>query len=138
MRARDIKELDDFINQWRDSSNKIRHCFLQLIEHLEKKDLVKFEFIPRQGLTYSLRASHPNQRSRPLFAMIDVIEDDPRWLSVCFFGEMITDPEEKGDMVPEGLLGEDAHCFDLDECNETQSAYVAARIDEAFNSASNA
>ena len=82
-----------------------------------------------------MRASHPNQGSRPLFAMIDVIEDDPRWLSVCFFGEMVSDPEEKGDMVPEGLLGQDAHCFDLDECDETAVAYVAARLDEAFSSA---
>jgi len=28
---------------------------------------------------------------------------------------MITDPEERGDFVPEGLLGEYAHCFDIEE-----------------------
>jgi hypothetical protein len=38
--------------------------------------------------------------------MVDVIDDDPevRWLSVCFYGEMITDPDEAGELIPEGLL----------------------------------
>jgi len=138
MPARDIAELDDFINQWTDSSNKIKQAFLQLLDHMEQKGQVQFEFIPREGLTYSLRLGHPNQTSRPLFAMIDVIEDDPRWLSVCFFGELITDPEEKGDMVPEGLLGEDAHCFDVEVFDEADVAYVTARLDEAFARASGA
>ncbi len=132
MAARDIRELDAFINQWRESPNNIRECFLQLIGHLEKKGPVAFEFIPRQGLTYSLRVSRQNADSPALFALIDVIEDDPRWLSVCFFAEMISDPEEKGDMVPEGLLGEDAHCFDLETCDEAEAAYITARLDEAF------
>ena len=136
MPVRDIVELDEFINQWTDASNKIKQAFLQLLDHLEQKDQVKFEFVPREGLTYSLRASHPKQTSRPLFAMVDVIEDDPRWLSVCFFGELITDPEEKGDMVPEGLLGEDAHCFDLEVFDEADMAYVKARLDEAYKKAS--
>lgn len=132
MAARDIRELDEFINQWCETPNNIRECFLHLIRHLESKEPVAFEFIPRQGLTYSLRASRPNPQSPALFALIDVIEDDPRWLSVCFFAEMISDPEEKGDMVPEGLLGSDAHCFDLDEYDEAEVAYMAARLDEAF------
>lgn len=86
-------------------------------------------------MTYSLRASHPNQTARLLFGMVDVIEDDPRWLSVCFFGEMINDPEEKGDMVPEGLLGEDAHCFDIYEYEASEVAYAAKRLDEAYEMA---
>ncbi len=132
----DYPELNEFVNQWAESPNQTKKAFLQFFEQLEKKDQIKFEFVPREGLTYSLRASHPNQTSRPLFGMVDVIEDDPRWLSVCFFGEMISDPEDKGDMVPEGLLGEDAHCFDLEEFDEAEIAYIAARLDEAFNSAS--
>ena len=130
-----IYELNEFINQWTDSANQTKKAFLQLLEHLKQKDQIQFEFIPREGLTYSLRASHPNQKNRPLFGMIDVIEDDPRWLSVCFFGEMINDPEDKGDMVPEGLLGEDAHCFDIENYEAAEIAYVADRLDEAFDSA---
>lgn len=130
-----ISELDAFLEQWTDSPNQAKKAFLELLEHLRKKEPLNLEFIPREGLTYSLRASHPNQTARPLFGMVDVIEDDPRWLSVCFFGEMITDPEEKGDMVPEGLLGEDAHCFDIYEYESSEVAYVAKRLDEAFENA---
>jgi hypothetical protein len=78
-----------------------------------------------------LRAAHENQKSRKLFVMVDVIEDQPRWLSVCFYGEMIQDPEEKGDYVPEGLLGEDAVCFDIEAFDIADLNYVQSRLDEA-------
>ncbi len=127
--------IDDFIDQWEETPNKSRKAFLGLKSHLERKNGVTFDFMAREGLTYSLRASRENQL-RPLFAMIDVIEDEPRWLSVCFFGDMINDPEEKGDFVPGGLLGEDGHCFDLEEYDEGDLAYLKKRIDEAFEKAS--
>jgi hypothetical protein len=130
-----IPELNEFISQWTDSPNQTKKAFLQLFNHLKQKDGIQLEFIPREGLTYSLRAVHPNQTTRALLGMIDVIEDDPRWLSVCFFDEMINDPEDKGDMVPEGLLGEDAHCFDIEEYDASHVEYVADRLDEAFESA---
>lgn len=63
--------------------------------------------------------------------MVDVIEDDPRWLSVCFYEEMVTDPEERGDSVPGGLLGEDGICFDVDAFDETLLSYIKQRITEA-------
>ncbi len=63
--------------------------------------------------------------------MVDVIEDDPRWLSVCFYGDSISDPDEKGDFVPKGLLGEDAVCFDLEAYDEEDLGYLEGRIDEA-------
>ncbi|ETR72401.1 MAG: hypothetical protein OMM_07529 [Candidatus Magnetoglobus multicellularis str. Araruama] len=83
-----------------------------------------------------MRAVHAAQK-KPLFVMIDVIDDDPsnRWLSVCFYGEMITDPDEKGDLIPEGLLGEDGYCFDYEESNDADIAYIQQRIDEAFSAA---
>ena len=48
---------------------------------------------------------------------------------------MITDPEERGDAVPGGLLGEDAVCFDLEAWDEERVRYVAARLDEACRNA---
>ncbi len=63
--------------------------------------------------------------------MVDVIEDTTRWLSICFYGDMIADPEERGDFVPGGLLGEDAVCFDLEEQDETLVKYIETRLDEA-------
>jgi hypothetical protein len=130
------KELIDFIEGWEDTPERNKEAFLHLKDHLEKKEGVFFEFIPRPGVTYSLRAVHAAHKDRGLFAMIDVIEDTPRWLSVCFYDDMITDPEERGDFVPEGLLGEDAACFDIDEHDEDVLAYVEARLDEACKSAS--
>ena len=117
-------ELNAFIEEWKETGEKNRETFLHFKEYLAGKEGVTLEFIPRAGVTYSLRAVHAAQKKRGLFAMVDVIEDNPRWLSVCFYGEMITDPEEKGDFVPEGLLGEDAVCFDIEE-----------RLDEAHRSA---
>lgn len=93
-------------------------------------------FKSRPGVTYSLRARHLNQLGKPLFAMIDVIDDEPRWLSVCFYDQMVTDPEDRGDWVPGGLLGEDGLCFDIEGESEELLAYLKKRIIEAHNAAS--
>lgn len=128
-------ELIAFIEEWEETPEKNKEMFLHFREYLGKKDKVTLEFIPRPGVTYSLRGVHADQKKRELFVMVDVIEDSPRWLSVCFYGEMITDPEEMGDFVPEGLLGEDAVCFDIEKRDEEMIRYVEARLDEACRNA---
>ena len=50
---------------------------------------------------------------------------------MCFYDDMVEDPDEKGDFVPDGLLGEDDLCFDLYEHDEALILYVGQRIDEA-------
>lgn len=130
-----LQELQTFVDDWTDTDERNKDAFVRLKSHLNAKDSVMLEFIPRPGVTYSLRAVHQNQKQRSLFVMVDVIEDDPRWLSVCFYGDMISDPEEQGDFVPEGLLGEDAICFDIDQYDDTFLQYVEARLDEAHQSA---
>jgi len=129
------QELNAFLEAWQDTPERNREMFLRFKSVLERQEGVVLNFVPRPGLTYSLRAVHENQKDRELFVMVDVIEDDPRWLSVCFYGEMINDPEERADFVPEGLLGEDAMCFDLDAWDEALIAYIEARLDEARKSA---
>ena len=128
-------ELNDFIENWKETPEKNREMFLHFREYLAAKEGVTLEFISRPGVTYSLRAAHAAQKERELFVMVDVIEDDPRWLSICFYGEMIKDPEEKGDFVPEGLLGEDAICFDIEERDEELIRYIEIRLDEACRNA---
>ncbi len=135
MKKESERELNTFIEEWKETPEKNRAVFLYFREYLGKKEGVALDFISRPGLTYSLRAVHENQKEKELFVMMDVIEDDPRWLSICFYGEMIADPEEKGDYVPEGLLGEDAVCFDLEEKDDALIRYVASRIDEACRTA---
>ncbi len=126
-----------FIEEWKELSEENMEVFLHLKDYLGNKEGVMLEFIPRPGVTYSLRAAHEAQKNKKLFAMVDVIEDTPRWLSVCFYNEMVTDPEEKGDFVPEGLLGEDALCFDVEERDEALLRYIETRLDEACRNALN-
>ena len=135
MKKETKQELNTFIEEWKETPERNREVFLHFKKYLNKKEGVILNFRPRPGVTYSLRAVHANQREKELFVMVDVIEDEPRWLSVCFYSEMIADPEEKGDFVPEGLLGEDAMCFDLAKWDNELIQYIEARLDEAFQSA---
>lgn len=129
-------DLETFIEGWEETEEHNKSTFLRLRSYLENQEGVALDFQPRPGVTYSLRAKHAAQKSKELFVMVDVIEDDPRWLSVCFYGDMITDPDEMGDFVPEGLLGEDAVCFDIETREEDLIQYVEKRLDEACQSAS--
>jgi hypothetical protein len=131
-----LQELQSFIDDWSNTDERNKEAFVRLKSLLTTMDGIQLDFIPRPGVTYSLRAAHPNQKQRALFVMVDVIEDDPRWLSVCFYNDMVTDPEEQGDFVPEGLLGEDAACFDIDQYDDALLQYIESRMDEAYQKAS--
>ena len=129
-------ELAWFIDQWTTDGAGTRDAFITFKGHLESMPDAEISFKARPGISYSLRAARPGQQ-RELFVMVDVIDDDPdnRWLSVCFYGEMITDPDELGDLIPGGLLGEDGHCFDLNESDDARVAYIQKRMDEACRAA---
>ncbi|MGD8848075.1 MAG: hypothetical protein PVI54_21310 [Desulfobacteraceae bacterium] len=133
-----MQELQSFIDDWNDTEERNKQAFIRLKSRLAAMDGVRLEFLPRPGVTYSLRAVHQNQKDRALFVMVDVIEDDPRWLSVCFYGDMVADPDEQGDFVPKGLLGEDAACFDIDQFDDLLLQYVESRMDEAYQNAASA
>ena len=130
-------ELENLLEDWADSASQTKKAFARLLDRLRRTPDLSLDFVARPGVTYSLRAKHTAQTKRDLFAMVDVIDDDPaeRWLSVCFYGDFITDPEENGDFVPEGLLGEDAICFDLESKDDELTEYVKARLEEAWRSA---
>lgn len=130
-----LTELDEFLAGWEDCD--AREAFMACRKALETVDGVVLGFKARPGITYSLRGTHPGQQGRELFVMIDIIDDDPenRWLSVCFYDDLVTDADELGDWVPQGLLGEDARCFDLDESDEAMVDYVCDRIVEAGGNA---
>jgi hypothetical protein len=130
-----IQVINQFVTEWKKDANNVKKDFLYLKNNLDSKSDIKLDFVARPGVSYSLRAAHVAQKKRSLFVMVDIIDDAPenRWLSVCFYGEMITDPDEKGDLIPEGLLGEDGYCFDHDEGNDADIAYIQARIDEAYS-----
>jgi hypothetical protein len=123
-----------FLDEWTDDSLGTKPIFISFFQDLLEKDEAGFEFYERSGISYSLRGIHNNHKDKPLFVMVDVIDDDPkrRWLSVCFYGDMIEDTEEIGDLIPEGLLGSDGYCFDITESNEHLKQYVRRRIQEAY------
>ncbi len=128
-----LRELEKFIEEWQDGPELTKKSFLILKRVLESLNEVTLDYKPRQGITYSLRASHSKQKEKPLFVLIDVIEGEPRWLSVCFYAQMIIDPEERGNFVPQGILGEDAVCSDLEEYSEEYLLYLQQRINSAFD-----
>ena len=132
---KDRTELNELIENWTGDDGHMKTVFVRFRDQLDALENAVLSFVGRPGVTYSLRATIKDapEGGRPMFAMADIIDDDPsdRWLSVCFFDEMITDPDDLGDFVPEGLLGEDAHCFDYDADDSGMEAYITARIDEA-------
>jgi len=135
MEKKQQQELDNFLEQWPETPEKNKAVFEHFKNYLSGKEGVTLDFLSRPGVTYSLRATHFNQKDKDLFVMVDVIEDAPRWLSICFYSAMVTDPDEKGDWVPGGLLGEDAICFDIDEQDAARVKYIEARLEEACQKA---
>ncbi len=130
-----MENIRAFIDAWSQDGLGMKSAFISLYRILQEKSDATIEFHERPGITYSLRGLRNDRTDRPLFVMVDVIDDDPdeRWLSVCFYGDTIQDPDELGDLIPEGLLGEDGYCFDISEPDERLVAYVAQRIQEAYS-----
>ena len=129
-----MEKIQNFIDGWAHDELQTKSIFQRLLQQLVAMDKTKIEFNQRPGISYSLRGIRPDRNDRPLFVMVDVIDDDPkeRWLSVCFYGDMIEDPDERGDLIPEGLLGSDGYCFDISEPDDRLAAYVGQRIQEAY------
>jgi hypothetical protein len=131
MKTTTAQALNAFIEEWEETPERNKELFLHFKNYLESKENILLDFIARPGVTYSLRAAHSAQKEKELFVMVDVIEDNPRWLSICFYNDMIGDPVSKGDVVPGGLLGEDAVCFDLEKWDEELIGSIEGHLDEA-------
>jgi hypothetical protein len=132
-----IPKLDAFLVEWKNGSEAAKSMFQSLYACLTGLSGVSLEYKGRPGVSYSLRARHDAQKERDLFVLVDIIDDDPeaRWLSVCFYADQVTDPEGKGDVVPGGLAGDDACCFDIDNPDAGMEAYIIARLKEACGNA---
>ena len=127
-----MSELAAFIDSWTDDPNGVKQAFVRLKTVLENLQGATVNFVPRPPASYSLRAEP--HRGRPVITMVDVATlDGERFLSVCFYADTITDPEERGDLIPGGLLSQDGYCFDLDSGEADDVAYIEARIIEAAN-----
>lgn len=129
--------IETFLESWSGDERSMRSWFQLFYDKLKAMEGVTCSFVARPGVSFSLRPKHVNQKARELFAIVDVIDDDPqeRWLSVCFYGDMISDPEERGELIPGGLAGSDGYCFDMFDNDESLAAYLTERISEAGSAA---
>jgi hypothetical protein len=135
LKQEDFKNLSGILDKWTRDEMNMKDAFLRLANRFSEKNLAVLSVVPRPGISYSLRVrAKAEAEEGTLITMIDIVDDDPdnRWLSVCFYGDYVTDPEEEGDLVPGGLLGEDGYCFDLYENNQNTITYLEQRIDEAY------
>ena len=131
------QEIEAFLDDWKGDVQPMRDWFRSLYQELSSMEGVTLSFVARPGVSYSVRPVHKSQKARDKFAIVDVIDDDPqeRWLSVCFFEDMITDPDHRGELIPGGLSGSDGYCFDMYESDEEQGRYLLDRLKEAKASA---
>lgn len=132
-----VGEIESFLNSWPGAQQSMRDAFRLFFKELQTMSGVGLSFTARPGVSYSLRPRHENQTTRDFFAIVDVIDDEPenRWLSVCFYMDMITDPEERGECIPGGLGGSDGYCFDMNEGDDDLVAYLVARLRQAGDAA---
>lgn len=130
-------EIGSFLASWQKDPLQAKPVFVEFRDYLASLPDVELGFKGRPHISYSMRAKHAAQKERDVFVLVDVVDDDPdnRWLSICFYADMITDPDENGDLVPNGLLGEDAICFNLDEDDPAAKEYVLKRLREAAQNA---
>ena len=131
-------DIETFISEWgAGGDTPMKNWFQLFFDTVRAMEDVELQFVARPGVSFSIRPKHIRQSERELFAIIDVIDDDPseRWLSVCFYGDMITDSEERGEVIPGGLSGSDGYCFDMFEDDEQLASYLVDRLKEAAGAA---
>ncbi len=126
--------IDDWLKLWDHDPLGGKKAFQTYYAHLNSAPDVVLEFNERPSISYSLRARHTKQEEGELFVLVDVVDDEPeaRWLSVCFYASMVSDPQELGDFVPQGLLGSDALCLNLEDDDADMEIYIFERIKEAL------
>jgi hypothetical protein len=128
-----IGQIEAFLEDWPDEQQAMGNWFRLFYQELSTMCGVTLSFSARPGVSYSLRPRINNGNGREFFAIVDVIDDEPerRWLSVCFYMDMISDPEERGECIPGGLAGNDGYCFDLTGDDSNLARYLVSRLHEA-------
>ncbi len=137
----DAEALQKFLDEWPAAQAGLKKSLTVYRDGVLALSGVSESFVARPGVSYSLRwdlAAKPAARERPLFALVDVVPlgGDEMFLSVCFYEDEISDPEELGNAVPQGLFQETGYCFDLEGEAPELVAYCLARAAEALAAAS--
>lgn len=124
--------MNAFLREWRTDRNMVKTACKELFAHMSGLPGLRLAYLYRPGISLSLRAL-PEDNPEKIVALLDIIDDDPeeRWISLCFDASRVHDTEGMGDMVPQGLQGADAVCFDYDADNPVLLAYLKVRLSEA-------
>ncbi len=137
------KALRQFLDTWPSDQQGLKDAYVEFVEMVKGLPDTECRFVSRPGISHSFRANAEEgrtERKRPVFLLMDVVseKDGPYWLSLCFYGDEIQDPDEEGDAIPQGLFGETGYCFDMDEYDEAKQEYLKTRIEEAHKAATGA
>lgn len=125
------------LDEWPEEQAGLKAAFLRLEDYASAKEGAEWSFVSRPGVSYSLRFDlnpRPAGRERPVFFLTDVVVAGELFLSVCFYEDEISDPQELGNAIPQGLFRETGYCFDVDDDNcgeEILLSYLEERIDQA-------
>jgi len=130
------KQLAALISSWPQDQAGLCQAFQALVEAVLAQPETRLSLVSREGISHSVRVGALNPaagRERPVYGLVDVVtpRQGPWFLSVCFYEDEISDPEERGEAVPQGLYDETGYCFDVETYDPAQVVYLKARLVEA-------
>ena len=136
-----LVDLSPVLKDWPEVQNDLRRAFEELTKFALGLPRAQGSLVSRSGVSHSFRVDLENpleNRQRPVFMLVDVVLSpaDPWFLSVCFYEDEVTDPEELGNPIPQGLYDETGYCFDVDEYDRELLEYLEERGREAHKAAS--
>ena len=135
MDPKQAQELEALLAGWPAAQEGLKRCLLELKAAALEVPGAVLGLVSRPGVSHSLRFDlrpRPAGRERPVFFLCDVVDlGDELMLSVCFYEDEISDPEQLGNAIPRGLFDETGYCFDAEEYDPDQIAYLTRRIAEA-------
>ena len=132
-------EIKRFLEGWPPAQTGLQRAFLTLKSWAEALPGASASFVARPGVSHSLRLDldpRPPGRARQVFFLVDVVPAGGElFLSVCFYEDEVSDPQELGNAIPQGLFRETGYCFDVDDYDQEQMDYLRERLIEAHRSA---
>lgn len=133
------QQFEQFLEYWPADLAGLKKAYLQLKAWAEALPGAKTGFVARPGVSHSLRFDlepRPAGRQRPVFFLVDVVDaGGERFLSVCFYEDEVSDPQDLGNAIPQGLFQETGYCFDLEDDDPDLLAYLLERLAQAHAAA---
>ncbi len=125
----------ELLDSWPRPQAALKEILLQLLQKAGSFSGLGLELVSRSGVSHSLRFSIA--RKRPVVFLIDLVDlgGGDLMLSVCFYQDEISDPQELGNAIPQGLFQETGYCFDVEQGDAALLPYLAARMDQAWQAA---